>query len=336
MNSFATDEDWHSILTTFKEDSSHFERVKYSYELILKIYNLTKIKRTSIISNSLIIFHKYYIYTFFTNSSILIALEEDKDNNKDLAYISLASFYISLKTSNYLFHIQFLIDSFCNIQKIENNEEKNKIRQKVLFYESDIFYTINFSMEYKLPYPFLKNLLGIGDQAVLKFIIKNSNNNTNINNFLVKIDNDENKIKCIKNTISEIVNYSFLFPFFLNYNSDIISFSCLILALARLNLQITIKDIINIIDNCQKETKFVSIDVNDINDIEICSSLIDELILSKLPNFYPRPENNIININNINRQNFFVLNAEYDAETKHKMEQKEKSKNETLLNKKRK
>ena len=60
-------------------------------------------------------------------------------------------------------------------------------------------------MEYKLPYPFLKNLLGIGDQAVLKFIIKNSNNNTNntnINNFLAKIDNDENKIKCIELIIS--------------------------------------------------------------------------------------------------------------------------------------
>ena len=304
------------------------------------MYNLTKIKRTSIISNSLIIFHKYYIYTFFTKSSILIALKEDTDNDKDLAYISLASFFISLKTSNYLFHIQFLIDSFCNIQKIENNEEKNKIRQKVLFYESDIFYTINFSMEYKLPYPFLKNLLGIGDQAVLKFIIKNSNNNTNntnINNFLAKIDNDENKIKCIKNTISEIVNYSFLFPFFLNYNSDIISFSCLILALARLNLQINIKDIINIIDNCQKETKFVSIDVNDINDIEICSSLIDELVLSKILLTHPQETHNINNINTHN--NFLGVNthyAQYNAETKPKDDLKEKTKIETLLKRKRK
>ena len=303
----------------------------------MKLYNLTKIKRTSIISNSLIIFHKYYIYTFFTKSSILIALEEDTDNNKDLAYISLASFFISLKTSNYLFHIQFIIDSFCNIQKIESNEEKNKIRQKVLFYESDIFFTINFSTEYKLPYPFLKNLLGIGDQAVLKYIIKNSNNNANINNILAKIENDENKIKCIKNTIAEIVNYSFLFPFFLNYNSDIISFSCLKLALARLNLQINIKDIINIIENCQKETKFVSIDVNDINDIEICSSLIDELVLSKILLTHPQET---YNINNINTQNNFLsVNtpyAQYNSETKPKEDLKEKTKIETLLKRKRK
>ena len=303
----------------------------------MKLYNLTKIKRTSIISNSLIIFHKYYIYTFFTKSSILIALEEDTDNNKDLAYISLASFFISLKTSNYLFHIQFIIDSFCNIQKIENKEEKNKIRQKVLFYESDIFFTINFSTEYKLPYPFLKNLLGIGDQAVLKYIIKNSNNNANINNILAKIENDENKIKCIKNTIAEIVNYSFLFPFFLNYNSDIISFSCLKLALARLNLQINIKDIINIIENCQKETKFVSIDVNDINDIEICSSLIDELVLSKILLTHPQETYNINNINTHN--NYLSVNtpyAQYNSESKQKEDLKEKTKIETLLKRKRK
>ena len=122
----------------------------------------------------------------------------------------------------------------------------------------------------------------------------------------------------------------------MNYTSEVISLSCLKLALKRLNIKINIIDIINIIIS-QKETEIVSIDVNDINDIEICSSLIDELILSKLPNFYPRSENNIINnINNINRQNFFVINAEYDAETKHKMELKEKSKNETLLSKKRK
>ena len=123
----------------------------------------------------------------------------------------------------------------------------------------------------------------------------------------------------------------------MNYTSEVISLSCLKLALKRLNIPINIIDIINIIISCQKETEIVSIDVNDINDIEICSSLIDELILSKIPNFYPQQENNIINnINNINRQNLLMINAEYDAETKHKMELKEKSKNETLLRKKRK
>ena len=269
-----------------------------------------------------------------------MSIKEDEDFNKDLAYIAMACFFISLKTWNYLLPSQFIVECFCNLKKITDENEKAKIKEKMLFYESDIFFIINFTIGYALPYPYLKAVLSIGNQAVLNYIIKNSENNntnnTNINNTLSTFDNDESKIKHIKEIISEIVNFSFLFPFFLNYTSEVISLSCLKLALKRLNIKINIIDIINIIIS-QKETEIVSIDVNDINDIEICSSLIDELILSKLPNFYPHSENNIINnINNINRQNFFVINAEYDAETKHKMELKEKSKNETLLSKKRK
>ena len=253
----------------------------------------------------------------------------------------MACFYISLKTSNFLMQSQFIVNCFCNIEKITDENKKAKIKEKMLFYESDIFFIINFSLGCTLPYPFLKAVLSSEDQAVLNYIIKNSDKNTNtninINNSLSNLANDESKIKRIKEIISEVVNYSFLFPFFLNYTSEVISLSCLKLALKRLNIQINIIDIINIIISCQKETEIVSIDVNDINDIEICSSLIDELILSKIPNFYPQQENNIINnINNINRQNLLMINAEYDAETKHKMELKEKSKNETLLRKKRK
>jgi hypothetical protein len=237
---------------------------------------------------------------------------------------------------------QFIVNCFCTLEKIKDENKKAKIKEKMLFYESDIFFIINFSLGCTLPYPFLKAVLSSEDQAVLNYIIKNSDKNTNtnininINNSLSNLDNDESKIKRIKEIISEVVNYSFLFPFFLNYTSEVISLSCLKLALKKLNTQINIIDIINIIISCQKETEIVSIDVNDINDIEICSSLIDELILSKIPNFYPQQENNIININNINTQNLLMINAEYDAETKHKMELKEKTKNETLLRKKRK
>ena len=250
-----------------------------------------------------------------------MSIKEDEDFNKDLAYIAMACFFISLKTWNYLLPSQFIVECFCNLEKITDENEKAKIKEKMLFYESDIFFIINFTIGYALPYPYLKAVLSIGNQAVLNYIIKNSENNntnnTNINNTLSTFDNDESKIKHIKEIISEIVNFSFLFPFFLNYTSEVISLSCLKLALKRLNIKINIIDIINIIIS-QKETEIVSIDVN-------------------VPNFYPRSENNIINnINNINRQNFFVINAEYDAETKHKMELKEKSKNEKLLSKKRK
>ena len=292
-------------------------------------------KRTSIISNSLIIFHKYYIFSFFTNSQISIDLKEDSDCNKDLAYITMACFFISLKTSNCLMPIKFIIDSFCIFEKIENEEEKIEIKEKIFFYESDIFYTLGFSMEYELPYPFLKKILGIGDQAVLKLAIEKSEKNktnTNVNTILNNCENDADKIKNIKDKIAEIVNYSFLFPFFLNYDVEIISLSCLILAFNKLNIQINITDIINIISD-QKETEIVSI---DINDIEICSSLIDEFVLSKIQKVSQHEVNNINNINTQNKQNFFKINNEYNIETKSKNESKEKAENEVFLHKKRK
>ena len=334
INSFVPEEDWLFILNNFREDSSHFERVQHCYDLILKIYKISKLKRTSIISNSLIIFHKYYIYSFFTNSSISINIKEDLDFNKDLAYITMACFFISLKTSNCLLPSKFIIDTFCIFEKIDSDEEKLKIKEKIFSYEADIFYTINFSTEYELPYPFLKKILGIGDQAVLKLAIKQSEENkTNINTFLLNLGNDADKIKHIKDNIAEIVNYSFLFPFFLNYDAKTISFSCLILAFKILNIQINITDIINIIFD-QKETEIVSI---DINDIEICSSLIDELVLSKIKKVPHHEVNNINNINTLNKQNFLNKeNTEFNIETKPKNESKEKAEKETFLQKKRK
>ena len=124
----------------------------------------------------------------------------------------MACFFISLKTSNYLLHIKFIIDKFCEFEKIQSEEEKSKIKDKVLAYESDILIRNNFSLEYELPYPFLKKILGLRDQAVLKFIIKNEKNAV-LSNFC----NDNDKIKHIKGKISEIVNFSFLFPFFFEF-----------------------------------------------------------------------------------------------------------------------
>ena len=126
----------------------------------------------------------------------------------------MACFFISLKTSNYLLQSQFIVECFCNLEKIADEKIKTKIKEKMLFYESDIFCIINFTIGYALPYPYLKAVLSIGNQAVLNYIIKTSENNgtydtnnTNKNNSLSKLDSDESKIKHIKEVISEIVNY---------------------------------------------------------------------------------------------------------------------------------
>ena len=284
--------------------------------------------------------HKYYIYSFFTKSPISINIKEENENNNELNCISVACFFISLKTANCLMSINNIIEVFCTIKKIQNEEEKSKIKEKVLFYESDIYFSINFSLEFQLPYPFLKKILGIGDQAILKLAIsKKENNNANIANaninIIFSVGGDDDKIKKIKQNISEIINYSFLFPFFLYYNIEIISLACLMLTFKQMNIHIKLDDIINIISN-QKETETISIDVNDINDIEICSSLIDELVLSKIGKAPQHEENNINNITSQPTQLFFNINNEYDAETKSKNDLKEKPKKESFLQRKRK
>ena len=92
--------------------------------------------------------------------------------------------------------------------------------------------------------------------------------------------------------------------------------SCLNLSFKKLNIQINITDIINIISS-QKETENISI---DINSIEMCSSLIDELVLSKIKKSSP---NELDDINNIsqqrqNKQNFWTINNEINTEKKEK------------------
>jgi len=92
--------------------------------------------------------------------------------------------------------------------------------------------------------------------------------------------------------------------------------SCLNLSFKKLNIQINITDIINIISTT-KEMKNVSI---DIKAIEICSSLIDELVLSQIKKAPQNEQDNInnINIQSQNKQNFWVINPELNKETKEK------------------
>ena len=270
-------------------------------------------KRTSIISNSFIYFHKYYIFSFFTKSN----LNEETNpffDKEEIAYISVACFFLSLKINNFLFSIDFIIDTFCKIEnKNFSEEEKNKIKQKIFSYEFDILVAINFSFEDILPYNFLKTVMGLISPEILK-IIKKENINFLINNEINIENNDENKIKIIKGKIAEIVNLSYLFPFFLKYNSETIALSCIKLSLEQFKINLKIKEIIDILSNNQKEAK-ISIDIIDINDIEICSSLIDNFVISKIKIVSPSIINN--------------KNSEQNDVTKGKIEPKEKSSNLT-------
>ena len=205
--------------------------------------------------------------------------------------------------------IDYLLDNVykSNNLEVKNNNEKVIIKNMVLKYESDILFSINFDLENDLPYIYIKNLWGDISNKILEYL---NNNKNNINNNFLNNEDETSKMKLIKDNISEILNYSFLFPFFLYYNSKIIALSCLNLALKKFNIK---NNIIDIILN-HKEMKNISID-----DIEMCSSLIDEIILSKIIKI--NNEEQINNINNINLNNLMPVNHNVDTknETKFKL-----------------
>ena len=308
INSFMNNKEWLFIVQKYQENSIHFDRIQICYDLIVTLYNSVKLKRTSIISNSLILYHKYYIYNLFTNSNLF----NDNNDNKDLKCISIACFFLSLKITNYLMQIDYLLDNIykSNYLEAKNNDEKVLIKNMVLKYESDILFSINFDLEHDLPYIYIKNLWGDISNKILEYLNNNKNNINNLNNNFLNNEDETGKMKLIKDNILEILNYSFLFPFFLYYNSKIIALSCLTLALKKFNIK---NNIIDIISN-HIEMKNISI-----NDIENCSSLIDEIILSKIRKI--NNEEQINNINNINLRNVMPVNHNVDTknETKFKL-----------------
>ena len=264
-----------------------------------------KLKRTSVISNSLIFYHKYYIYNLFTNSQIFNKLNEDTLNNNDLAYIGIACFFLSTKAFNFLIQIEILLE-IIDKNKILNNKElkdKSKIKDMILNYECDILFTINCNLENDLPYIYIKNIWGDLSNKILESI----NNNKNINNIILNNGDENSIIKNIKENLLEIINYSFLFPFFLYYNPFIIAFSCLSIVLKLYNLKLNIIDIIS----NHKEMDNISI-----KDLEVCSSLIDEVIISKNKAIITETQKN--NNNSINIQNCLTIshNLEHANELK--------------------
>ena len=296
INSFVNDKEWLYIVQKYQENSIHTDRTNFCFDLIVKLYNCLKPKRTSVISNSLIFYHKYYIYNLFTNSNIINKLNENNLNNIDLECISIACFFISLKASNFLIQIEFLLEIIDKNKILENKiiNDKFEVKNLIFKYESDILFTINFELENELPYIYIKNIWGDLSNKIIESI---NNNNKNLNNNILNKGDQNSLIKNIRENLVEFINFSFLFPFFLYYNPSVIAFSCLIFVLNKFNLKINIIDIIS----DHKEMGNISID-----DIEVCSSLIDEVIISKNKKTNNGTQKN--NINNINIQNFISIN----------------------------
>ena len=216
--------------------------------------------------------------------------------------------------------IDYIIDYIYKnkIIEIKDDNEKIKIKELVLKFETDILFTINFDLEYDLPFNYIKNIWEELSNKILDYINKNKYNKININNINNNIINNEENTTLLKSTkenILEVLNFSFLFPFFLYYNSATIALSCLNIVFIKLNIKLNIIDIIS----NHKEMEYISID-----DIEVCSSLIDKIVLSKI-----RKKNNELqanNINNINMQNIVNINNTMHNDNELKLKKTEPSK----------
>jgi len=180
----------------------------------------------------------------------------------------------------------------CTIIQADNDEDKKKIREKITFYEGDILFSINFDIEYYLPYYSILNIIDKFSNQIFEFFISNK-----IINF---IKDEILDAKALKADVFEIINYSYCFPFFLYYEPEIIAFSCLNLCLKKIDNKINIIDFLSKLDSISK------------NEIETCSSLIDKIILSQLNNF---DSNTNDKGNNINFKNIFQINQNFGHNT---------------------
>ena len=75
--------------------------------------------------------------------------------------------------------IDFILDIIYknNIIDIKENNDKIKMKDTVLNYETDILFSINFNLEHELPYNYIKNIWGELSNKVWEYINNNKNHN---------------------------------------------------------------------------------------------------------------------------------------------------------------
>ena len=214
--------------------------------MIINIYNTFKLKRSSIIFNSMIFFHKYYIYNLSIN-------KVDIDNIK-LSYIAVACFLSGTKSSDCKIKLDDILNySYkCNILSQKMHEEN---REKVLYYEFEIltvmqFNNSNYGLTYKNAY------------LIFEKIIKT-----------LKIEFRDNSVsEKIRDYFIAQIRYAFVFPFFLNYDKNTIILSCVNLLLK----QILPNNIVSIWEN----KEYIDIRAEIIE----CSNLFEQFLGAKKDN----------------------------------------------------
>ena len=258
-------EEWCSIVNEFSNNKLIPKKIRECYDLIQKISGSVGLSRPFLITNSMIFLHKYLIYNFFKNENFLTI-----NTNKNFLNICISCFFITTKSTGYTTHLSVILE---NLLKKNIYLEKYLDKNEVFLYEYDILNAIGLNLENDLPYKYAK------------FVWSDLEKLLNIKKININI------IKDIKEKWNSFILYSYLFPFFLQFDASIIALSNLKIVLAHYNIEIKLTEIIS----NHKEFEFVSE-----KDIEVCSTLIERLIIK-----------NDILFNN-NKQEINVKNADND------------------------
>ena len=259
-----TNEEWSTIVNEYSNNKLIPKKIRECYDSIKIISESVGLSRPFLISNSMIFLHKYLIYNFFKNKNFFTI-----NTNINFLNICISCFFITTKSTGYTTHLNVILE---NLLKKNNNLEKSLDKNEIFLYEYDILNAIGFNLENDLPYKYAKYIW-----SDLEKLLNNKKININI-------------IKDIKEKWNCFILYSYLFPFFLKFDANIIALANLKIILSHYDIEINLSEIIS----HHKEFEFTSN-----KDIEVCSTLIDRLII-----------NNDILFNINNKQEIDVKNAD--------------------------
>ena len=261
--SYITKEDWSHIVSKYTKESRHLDITKNANEIIYKLNDSLKLKYSSIIFNSMIFFHRYYIYNLYSNNHF------ELDNSK-LAIIAVTCFFIATKSFDVKIKIDVILEYSYKCGVLQNNQnQKNK--EELLFYEQDILCVNGFNInDFGITYT--------DSYTILEEIFK-----------LYKIQIKDSSLKRVKKSFYRIIRLSFIFPFFLNYSPKTIVLSC-------------INTLFKLLFPNYSNQIFDGKEYSDIRtDIINCSNLFEHFFIIKKENTNDNIISNIIN--NTNHEN---------------------------------
>ena len=235
------------------------------------------LKKSNILIKSMIFFDKFYLYNLINKSDI-------NYNNDNLIIICISCFYLVIKSSNYLMRFDDIIDIIYKYNILTNDNNNNNLKDNhqnlIFYYEFKILESIGFELNnFDLPYKYTSILF---DKIINKFIT------------------DISKLKNLKEYYQALLNYSYIFPHFLKFNTLTIVLSLLKILFIIKNIKIDISQILS--EFKEFEYGFIQ------KELDNCYSLIYLFLFNDKKDLNIKKDFNNINIDILSKIHVSNLN----------------------------